>query len=51
MTAKDAGKPLLLQGNEAAVEGALDSARETMSTEMAKVTSGMGLPDGMEMPF
>ena len=35
----------------AAVEGALDSARETMSTEMAKVTSGMGLPAGMDMPF
>ena len=35
----------------AAVEGALDSARETMSTEMAKVTSGMDLPAGMEMPF
>ena len=35
----------------AAVDGALDSARETMSTEMGKVTSGMGLPAGMDMPF
>jgi DNA-binding YbaB/EbfC family protein len=35
----------------AAVEGVLDSARVTMSEEMAKVTSGMGLPAGMDMPF
>ncbi len=35
----------------AAVDGALGSAQETMSTEMGKLTSGMGLPAGMDLPF
>jgi DNA-binding YbaB/EbfC family protein len=35
----------------AAVDGALNTAQETMSTEMSKLTSGMGLPAGMDMPF
>ena len=35
----------------AAVDGVLNSARETMSTEMGKLTSGMGLPAGMDLPF
>ena len=35
----------------AAVDGALNSAQETMSKEMGKLTSGMGLPAGMDMPF
>ncbi len=34
-----------------AVDGAFSSAQETMSTEMSKLTSGMGLPAGMDMPF
>ena len=35
----------------AAVDGALNSAQETMSKEMGKITSGMGLPAGMDLPF
>ena len=35
----------------AAVDGVLDSARETMGKEMGKLTSGMGLPEGMDLPF
>ncbi len=34
-----------------AVDGVLNSAQETMSTEMSKLTSGMGLPAGMDLPF
>ncbi len=35
----------------AAVDGALTTAQDTMSKEMGKLTSGMGLPAGMDMPF
>jgi DNA-binding YbaB/EbfC family protein len=35
----------------AAVDGALNSAQETMSKEMGQLTSGMGLPAGMDLPF
>jgi DNA-binding YbaB/EbfC family protein len=35
----------------AAVDGALNSAQETMSKEMGKMTQGMGLPAGMDLPF
>lgn len=35
----------------AAVDGALSSARDTMAREMGKLTGGMGLPGGMELPF
>ena len=35
----------------AAVDGVLSYAQETMSKEMGKLTSGMGLPAGMDMPF
>jgi len=35
----------------AAVDGVLSAAQETMSTEMSKLTSGMGLPGGMDLPF
>ena len=35
----------------AAVDGALAPARETMGREMGKLTSGMGLPAGMDLPF
>lgn len=35
----------------AAVDGVLQSAQETMSTEMGKLTSGMGLPAGVDLPF
>lgn len=35
----------------AAVDGVLSKAQETMSKEMAKLTSGMGLPAGMDLPF
>lgn len=35
----------------AAVDGVLSSAQETMSKEMSKLTSGMGLPAGMDLPF
>lgn len=35
----------------AAVDGALNEAQETMSREMGKLTSGMGLPAGMDLPF
>ena len=35
----------------AAVDGALNSAQETMGKEMGKLTSGLGLPAGMDMPF
>ncbi|MBT8041642.1 MAG: YbaB/EbfC family nucleoid-associated protein [Kiritimatiellales bacterium] len=34
-----------------AVDGALKSAQETMSKEMGELTSGMGLPAGMDLPF
>jgi len=34
----------------AAVNGVLSSAQETMGKEMGKITSGMGLPAGMDMP-
>jgi DNA-binding YbaB/EbfC family protein len=35
----------------AAVDGVLSSARDTMGKEMAKLTGGMGLPGGMDLPF
>ncbi|MCF7818685.1 MAG: YbaB/EbfC family nucleoid-associated protein [Kiritimatiellales bacterium] len=35
----------------AAVDGVLASAQETMSKEMGKLTSGMGLPAGIDLPF
>jgi DNA-binding YbaB/EbfC family protein len=35
----------------AAVDGVLSTAQETMSKEMGKLTSGMGLPGGMDLPF
>ena len=35
----------------AAVDGALNAASETMSKEMGRLTSGMGLPGGMDLPF
>jgi DNA-binding YbaB/EbfC family protein len=35
----------------AAVDGALNSARDTMSKEMGKLTGDMGLPAGMDLPF
>ena len=35
----------------AAVDGVLSSAQDTMSKEMSKLTSGMGLPGGMDLPF
>ena len=35
----------------AAVDGALNSAQETMNKEMGQLTSGMGLPAGLDMPF
>ena len=35
----------------AAVDGALNSAQETMSKEMGQMTQGMGLPGGMDLPF
>ena len=35
----------------AAVDGALNSAQETMSSEMGKLTGDMGLPGGMDLPF
>jgi len=35
----------------AAVDGALKAARDMMSEEMAKLTSGMDLPPGLQMPF
>ena len=35
----------------AAVDGVLNSAQETMSKEMGKLTKGMGLPGGMGLPF
>ena len=35
----------------AAVDGALASARDTMGKEMGKLTGGMGLPEGMNLPF
>ena len=35
----------------AAVDGALNSAQETMSREMGKLTGDMGLPAGMDLPF
>ncbi|MEE9367493.1 MAG: YbaB/EbfC family nucleoid-associated protein [Pontiella sp.] len=35
----------------AAVDGVLTTAQETMSKEMGQITSGMGLPAGMDLPF
>jgi DNA-binding YbaB/EbfC family protein len=35
----------------AAVDGVLTTAQDTMSKEMGKLTSGMGLPAGMDLPF
>lgn len=35
----------------AAVEGALNTGRETMSEEMSKITKGLNLPGGMNLPF
>ncbi|HEY5621950.1 MAG TPA: YbaB/EbfC family nucleoid-associated protein [Pontiella sp.] len=35
----------------AAVDGALNAAAETMSKEMGRLTAGMGLPGGMDLPF
>ena len=35
----------------ASVDGVLSTAQETMSKEMGKLTSGMGLPGGMDLPF
>lgn len=35
----------------AAVDGALKKAKEMAAEEMGKVTAGLGLPPGMEMPF
>ena len=35
----------------AAVDGVLSSAQETMGREMSKLTGGMGLPAGMDLPF
>lgn len=35
----------------AAVDGVLTTAQETMSKEMGKLTKGMGLPGGMDLPF
>jgi len=34
-----------------AVDGALKLAQETMSKEMGKLTSDMGLPAGLDLPF
>ncbi|MEN7973571.1 MAG: YbaB/EbfC family nucleoid-associated protein [Verrucomicrobiota bacterium] len=35
----------------AAVDGALASAQDTMGKEMGKLTGGMGMPGGMDLPF
>lgn len=35
----------------AAVDGALTAAREMAAKEMGKLTGGMGLPPGMNLPF
>ena len=35
----------------AAVDGVLSTAQETMGKEMGSLTSGMGLPAGMDLPF
>ena len=35
----------------AAVDGVLSTAQDTMGKEMSKLTSGMGLPAGMDLPF
>jgi len=35
----------------AAVDGVISLAQETMNKEMGKLTSGMGLPGGMDLPF
>jgi len=35
----------------AAVDGALASAQETISKEMGRLTQGMGLPAGVDLPF
>lgn len=34
-----------------AVEGVIGLGRETMSGEMSKVTAGLNLPPGMNLPF
>ncbi len=36
---------------QAAVDGALKEARDMVSEEMGKVTKGLGLPPGMNLPF
>ncbi len=35
----------------AAVDGAMNEAKELSQTEMGKLTQGMGLPPGMNLPF
>ena len=35
----------------AAVDGVLTLAQDTMNEEMGKLTKGMGLPGGLDMPF
>lgn len=35
----------------AAVDGVLNTARETSGAEMAKLTEGLPLPPGMKLPF
>jgi len=35
----------------AAVDGAIQAGRDKMGTEMAKVTEGLKLPGGMNLPF
>jgi nucleoid-associated protein EbfC len=35
----------------AAVDGVLTQAQDMVGKEMGKLTAGMGLPAGMEMPF
>ncbi len=35
----------------AAVDGSLKAAKEMVAAEMSKLTSGMGLPAGMNLPF
>jgi len=34
-----------------AVDGALKAAKDMVSQEMSKLTAGMGLPAGMNLPF
>jgi DNA-binding YbaB/EbfC family protein len=35
----------------AGVDGAIKAARDMVSEEMGKLTSGLGLPPGMDLPF